>query len=108
MNRVDYLSVTTTVDSREAADRIAFALLEGRLAACVQIEGPLESLYHWRGALERALEWRCTIKTRADLFERLEVALRALHPYDTPEILAHAIERGGASYLAWIDEKTAP
>ena len=98
-----YLSVTTTVDSLAAAERIAAALLDARLAACVQIEGPLESRYHWKGAVERSREWRCTIKTRADLFEALQAALRAAHPYETPEILAHAVVRGSEAYLAWLD-----
>ena len=98
-----YLSVTTTVDSLAAAERIAAALLDARLAACVQIEGPLESRYHWKGAVERIREWRCTIKTRADLFEALQAALRAAHPYETPEILAHAVVRGSEAYLAWLD-----
>jgi periplasmic divalent cation tolerance protein len=103
-----FLSVTTTVDSREAADRIALTLLEARLAACVQIEGPVESIYHWEGGLERALEWRCTLKTRADLYPALEAALRAAHPYETPEIMAHAVEYGGGDYLAWIEASTGP
>ncbi len=102
----DYVSVTTTVDSREAADRIALAVIEARVGACVQIEGPLESVYFWRGSLERAVEWRCTIKTRAGLYDRLEATVREVHPYNTPEILAHAVAAGGADYLAWIDDST--
>jgi periplasmic divalent cation tolerance protein len=100
----DYLSVTTSVDSREAAERIARELVERRLAACVQLDGPFESIYRWKGAVEEAREWRCTIKTRADRYDALEAALRALHPYETPEILAHPVSGGGADYLAWIDE----
>lgn len=100
----EYISVTTTVDSPEAAERIAKLLLERRLAACVQIDGPCESIYRWNGALERSREWRCTIKTRAELYPDLERRLRAAHPYETPEILAHTIERGNADYLDWIDD----
>jgi periplasmic divalent cation tolerance protein len=104
----DYLSVTTTVDTREAAEGIAQVVLEARLAACVQIEGPLTSAYRWQGAIERTQEWRCTIKTRAELFAGLETALRDVHPYATPEILAQPIAAGAADYLAWIDASVRP
>jgi periplasmic divalent cation tolerance protein len=100
----EHLTVTTTVDSREAADHIAEVLLERKLAACVQVEGPIESIYRWHGEVEQAREWRCTIKTRADLYESLEAAIRETHPYKTPEILAQAVVYGSREYLAWIDE----
>ncbi len=101
-----YLSLTTTTDSRDAAERVALAVLQPRYAACVQIEGPLESRYWWQGRLESAQEWRCTIKLRAARFGAAEAAIRAVHPYATPQIVAVPIVAGGADYLTWIDEVT--
>lgn len=102
-----YLSLTTTADTREAAERIAGALLEPHLAACVQIDGPFESRYWWQGRLEVQNEWRCTVKLRADRFPAAEAAIRAVHPYAVPQLVATPIVAGGADYLAWIDEVTA-
>jgi periplasmic divalent cation tolerance protein len=102
-----YLTITTTADSQEAIERIALAVLHPRLAACAQVEGPLDSRYWWKGELETAREWRCTMKAPARNFDALEAAIRAVHPYAMPEIMASAMERGGADYLAWIDEVCA-
>jgi periplasmic divalent cation tolerance protein len=99
------VAITTAVERREDAERIAEALLAGQLAACVQI-APVASRYRWRGAIERADEWLCTIKTRAALFEAIERAIRAVHPYEVPELIATPVVRGGADYLAWIASET--
>jgi len=99
----DYIQVVTTTAERKDADRIALALVEERLAACVQVTGPIQSTYRWRGAIESAQEWQCWAKTRRDLYERVEQAIRRLHPYEVPEILAIPILAGSASYLAWLD-----
>jgi periplasmic divalent cation tolerance protein len=100
----DYIQVVTTVERREDAQRIAAALVEGRLAACVQIVGPVASTYHWQGRIETAQEWQCSIKTRRDRYPEVEQAIRRLHPYQVPEILAMPVVAGGADYLAWVDE----
>ncbi len=103
----DFIQVTTTAPSREEADRIAQTLVERRLAACVQIAGPVESHYRWKGALERSTEWLCLIKTRRANYAAVEAAIRANHSYEVPEIIACPIETGSASYLDWLRAETA-
>ena len=98
-----YIVVVTTFPTREAADAAAADLVERRLAACVQVAGPIASTYPWQGQTETSTEWTCTIITRRDRYADLETALRKLHPYDTPEILAHAVVEGDSRYLRWID-----
>ena len=66
----DYIQVVTTTEHREDADRIARTLVEERLAACVQVVGPISSTYRWRGAIETAQEWQCWAKSRRDLYDR--------------------------------------
>ena len=100
-----YLLVSTTVDSRQAAEALAAAVLDQRLAACIQINGPMTSMYRWQGKQERAEEWRLGMKTRAARYSALERLLLDRHPYDCPEIVATVIERGSASYLQWLDEE---
>ena len=97
-----YLQVMTTVGSQEEAARIAASLLEQRLAACVQTVGPILSRYRWQGQLEEGTEWQCLAKTEAALYDRVESAIRDLHPYEQPEILAIPVLAGSAGYLAWI------
>jgi periplasmic divalent cation tolerance protein len=99
-----YVQITTAAPSRETAEAIAETLVEQRLAACVQVVGPVASTYRWQGAVERAEEWLCLIKTEQRLFEAVERTVRALHPYETPEIVATPIVEGSAAYLAWIGE----
>lgn len=103
-----YIEVVTTCERQEDAQRIARRLVDERLAACVQILGPITSVYRWKGAVETAVEWQCRAKSRADLYERLESAIRQLHSYDVPEILALPVLHGGADYLRWLDEQVGP
>ena len=100
------VQVSTTIDSREAAQRIAESLVEQRLAACVQVAGPISSTYRWEGAVETAEEWLCLIKTRQELYPQLERAILALHPYDVPEILAVPVASGHAPYIDWVRSET--
>ena len=100
----DCCQVTTTVATQADAERIAAALVEERLAACVQIAGPIISTYRWQGAIERATEWHCHCKTTRARYPALEARLRELHPYETPEIIALPIVAGFPAYLAWIEE----
>ena len=101
----DYVQVVTTVERKEDAERIARALVEARLAACVQVLGPITSTYWWKGEIETAEEWQCVAKSRGDLFARIGGAVRDLHPYEVPEILAVPIAAGSESYLAWLEEQ---
>jgi periplasmic divalent cation tolerance protein len=99
-----YVQVLTTTGSEQEAERISAALLERRLAACVQVEGPITSRYRWQGEIETAREWRCVIKTAAGRCDEVEATVRELHSYDEPEIVATPIVAGSAAYLRWIDE----
>ena len=98
---MDAIVIQTTTASLEEAELIAEALLGEGLAACVQT-APVRSRYVWKGAVERADERLMLIKTRADLFEPVRARIRALHSYETPEIVATAIVAGDPDYLAWI------
>ncbi len=97
-----YIQVVTTTAGREDAERIAQALIEKRLAACVQIVGPVQSIYRWQGKVERAEEWQCLIKSRAGLFGEVEQEIKSIHPYETPEIVALALAWGSKDYLEWL------
>ena len=94
--------MTTAAGSEEEAERIGAALVERRLAACVQVIGPISSRYRWQGAVERSTEWMCVAKTSAARYPELEAAIRELHSYDEPEILATPIVAGSAGYLEWL------
>jgi periplasmic divalent cation tolerance protein len=104
----DYVQVLTTAGSEAEAERIAAALLDARLAACVQTAGPITSSYAWRGERQRASEWQCLAKTEARLYPEVEAAIRAAHSYEEPEILAIPVLAGAAGYLAWISENVGP
>ena len=84
------------------------ALVERRLAACVQVVGPVESRYRWEGRVETATEWLCVAKTTAERYDELEAAIGDLHSYDVPEILAVPVVRGSAAYLQWLGDAAAP
>ena len=103
-----YLRITTTTSGREEADRIAADLVSRRLAACVQISGPITSAYRWEGVLETAVEWLCVIKTVGEKYAEVEAAIRELHSYQVPEIVATEIVAGSAEYLEWVSANTAP
>jgi len=98
----EYIQVLTTVESEADAKRISSDLIERRLAACVQVLGPITSRYRWRGKIEEATEWQCLAKTEAERYAEVETAIRQLHSYDEPEIIATPIVAGSAGYLAWI------
>jgi periplasmic divalent cation tolerance protein len=96
------LLVLSTVASAEDAERIAAALVEGELAACVSILPSVRSIYRWKGTLEREEERLLLIKTRGERFDDLRRALVAIHPYEVPEVVALPIADGHAPYLEWL------
>jgi periplasmic divalent cation tolerance protein len=98
-----HLVVLSTVAKAEDAERIGRALVEGGLAACVNVVPGVTSIYRWKGKLEKEEERLLVIKTRADRFEALREALVALHPYEVPEVLALPVAGGHAPYLEWLD-----
>jgi periplasmic divalent cation tolerance protein len=98
----EFLQVVTTTNSRDAAQAIASGLVERRLAACVQVSGPIDSTYRWQGKVETSQEWMCLIKTARSRYSVVEEAIRELHSYDEPEILAFAVAEGSRGYLDWI------
>ncbi|MCP4753594.1 MAG: divalent-cation tolerance protein CutA [Proteobacteria bacterium] len=100
-----YLLVVTTTARQEDAEELAQAIVEKRLAACAQVQGPITSIYRWQGKVENEQEWKCTFKTSRDLYKKLETELGDSHPYDTPEIVALPIVQGSADYLAWLEEE---
>lgn len=102
---LEAIQVTTTTQQRADAERIASWLVEQHLAACVQVSGPITSCYRWQGEFETTEEWCCTIKTTARAYERVEQAIRELHPYDEPEILATPITAGSKGYLQWLTDE---
>lgn len=103
---VKFLQISTTTSSQEDAERIARTLIEKRLAACVQIVAPVKSVYRWKGNIETVQEWLCLIKTTGDLFQQVSQTIRAIHPYETPEIIAIPIIDGSPDYLCWIQDST--
>jgi periplasmic divalent cation tolerance protein len=100
----DYIQVLTAAGSEEEAEQISAALIERRLAACVQVLGPVASRYRWQGGIEQAEEWLCLAKTEAASYPQIEAAIRNLHSYDEPEIIATPIVAGSTGYLDWIGE----
>lgn len=103
-----YLLVATTCSDREALNRIAAHLVEARLAACAQISGPLKSVYRWEGNVESAEEWLLQIKTRASLWDAIVAAIKTLHPYEVPELIATPLHQLLPDYERWMDEALQP
>jgi periplasmic divalent cation tolerance protein len=100
------LLVLTNMPDRAAAERLADALLEGRLAACVNILAPCRSVYRWKDAVQHDEEHPMLIKTTMERYAALEQAIRASHPYELPEIIAVPIGRGLPAYLEWVSSET--
>ena len=98
----EVIQVVTTTDNQPLAQAIAQDLVESRLAACVQVGGPVTSVYRWQGRVETATEWTCTIKTVRDLYHVVESRIRRLHNYEVPEIVVLPLVDGSEAYLAWL------
>jgi periplasmic divalent cation tolerance protein len=104
----DKILVLTTCASEEEAKRIARALVERRLAACVNIVPGLRSVYRWRGALEEESECLLVIKSRRDLFDELRAGIESLHSYELPELIALPVVEGSEAYLNWLERELFP
>ena len=100
------LIVITNTPDRDVALKIARALIERKLAACVNILAECTSIYRWQGKLETATEVPLMIKTRAAIYDDVEAAIKSVHPYELPEIVAVPIEVGLPGYLEWINAET--
>lgn len=98
--------VSTTIADEAVARQIAITLVEERLAACVQILPDVTSIYRWQGRVEETREWLLQCKTSAARTPQLISRIRALHPYQTPEILAVAVAAGDLDYLTWVSDNT--
>ena len=96
------LVVLVTVPSREQGEAIADALVGEALAACVNVVGPIRSIYRWQGEVCRDDEHLLIVKTTAARYAALEARVRAIHPYEVPEVIALPIARGSAPYLEWL------
>ncbi len=98
-----YQLILCTCPDQKTADTIARRLITDKLAACVNILPGLTSVYEWQGEIETAQEHLLLIKSHQDRFAAIESAIKQTHPYQLPEIIAVAIERGSSDYLKWID-----
>lgn len=103
---MDILIVCSNLPDRNAALALARALVERRLAACVNVLAECTSVYRWQGAIETTTEVPVLIKTTAERYPELEQAIRALHPYELPEIVAVPIRGGLPGYLQWVSDET--
>jgi periplasmic divalent cation tolerance protein len=100
------LLVITNCPDEAAANAIALAVVEARLAACVNILPRVQSVYRWQGAVESATEIPLFIKSTAAGYPALEAAIRRHHPYETPEIIALTVAQGLPAYLNWVAAET--
>jgi periplasmic divalent cation tolerance protein len=103
---MDIQLVITNCPDEASANAIALAIVEAKLAACVNILPRVQSIYHWQGAVESATEVPLLIKTTTAAYPALEAAIRARHPYEIPEIIALPISAGLPAYLNWVAAET--
>lgn len=101
----EYGVLLTIAAAREDAEMIAKALVGEKFAACVQLV-PIESFYRWQGELANEREYLLLVKTKTALFDEAIQAIKAVHPYETPEIVGMNFTAGFAGYFSWIDEVT--
>lgn len=104
----DYIQVSTTTEKKDDAEMIAREVVERRLAACAQVVGPIGSTYWWKEKIEETQEWLCIMKSRNALYHELEKAIKGIHPYEVPEIVALPIVAGSEDYLDWLNQEVKP
>jgi periplasmic divalent cation tolerance protein len=103
----DYSIVLTTMPDDERADELARTLVDERLAACVNVHGPMSSTYRWNQTVEHEAERQLVIKTTSDRLAALERRVRELHPYEVPEFIVVPVEGGSDDYLQWVTSSTS-
>ena len=103
---LEYRIVLCTIDSIKNANELAHNLVKARLAACVNIVSGVTSVYEWENAICEENEYLLIIKTKSDLYKKLETKIKEFHPYEVPEIVSLKIDNGSKSYLDWIDKNT--
>ena len=103
---METLVVLTNLPSREAAEKLADALVAARVAACVNLLAPCRSVYRWQDAVQHDEEHPMLIKTTRERYPALEAAIRANHPYELPEIVALPVTAGLPAYLDWVAAET--
>ncbi|MEM3736940.1 MAG: divalent-cation tolerance protein CutA [Candidatus Bathyarchaeia archaeon] len=105
---LEYVTIFTTAPTLEDCERIACALVEERLAACVSIIPNVKSVYWWEGKVDRMSEHIVMIKTVRDLFVAVKDRIRQLHPYRVPEVIAVPVATGSEEYLEWLESEVSP
>ncbi|RMH95458.1 MAG: divalent-cation tolerance protein CutA [Calditrichaeota bacterium] len=105
--KTEHLIIFCTVPDSETAVHLSRTLVEEKLAACCNIVSGLRSIYFWKGEVCDDSELLLIIKSRLDVYDKLEQRIRELHPYEVPEILALPVYRGWKDYLNWVDEHVA-
>jgi periplasmic divalent cation tolerance protein len=104
MTTSDVVLILTTAPDDEGAETLARTLVEERLAACVNLHGPMVSIYRWKNDVQRDVERQIVIKTTRSRVQAIEARLRQLHSYELPEFLVVPVERGGDAYVDWITQ----
>ncbi len=104
----DVVLVLTTIPSTDQGEAIARALIDERLAACVNVLPPMTSFYRWKGVVERDTECQLVVKTTRDRVAAVDARIRDLHTYELPELLVLAADDGGRQYLEWVRAATRP
>jgi periplasmic divalent cation tolerance protein len=102
----EFAIVLTTMPDDDRADELARTLIAERLAACVNVHGPMVSTYRWKETVEQATERQLVIKTTRDRLAALQQRLRDLHPYELPELIVIPIDGGSEAYLRWLSQET--
>ena len=108
INQGEFALVLVTTGSQEEAERMARALVDSRMAACVNIVPGLRSVYRWEGKIWDEGEFLLLIKTQMALFRQVEGTIKEIHSYEVPEIIAIPIIQGSETYLNWLRESTLP
>ncbi|MBN1288879.1 MAG: divalent-cation tolerance protein CutA [Actinobacteria bacterium] len=102
----EFIQVFTTVGDRDEAELISRTVVEEGIAACGQIMGPVSSIYRWEGKVESSVEWLVIFKTVSGNYNKIEQAVRRIHSYDVPEIIAVPVIEGSREYLSWLSKET--